>query len=263
MHALVCFRESAWSLPHCLPSLVVSKGGAAIGDPCRTLILHCYCIPTKLQMGLASLFTAYTRCKQVLPWLLRTRVPGGIAYPYGAWDCLCYSRPVLQRDCLPMLAFHVNVYALITPPPWSILSLSQPPLQGVRAWSPWSPWLQPTARSPCVEIDRSLEKAHSCGPRRPAYHLPFCSICPRYGARLVLGVRAPWRPSYHLPFVSFAHLSGARPKRASLSLPLCAICPVLARGPSSERALHRQPSYHLPFVSFAHLYGARPERASF
>ena len=167
------FREAAWSLPHGLPSLVISKGGAAIADPCRTLILHCCCIPTQLELGLASLFTAYTLCMQVLPLLLRTRVPGWTAYPHGAWDCLCYSRPVSQRDCLPTLAFHVNVYALITPPAWSKMSLSQPPMQGVLFWSPWSLWRQPTARSPCVVIDRSLEKAHSCGPRGPAYHLPF------------------------------------------------------------------------------------------
>ena len=115
-----------------MPSLVGSRGGAAIADPCRTLILHCFCIPTKLQMGLASLFTAYTRCMQVLPLLLLTCVAGGTAYPYRAWDCLCFCRPVSQRDCLPTLAFHVNVYALTTPPPWSILSLFQPPLQRTR-----------------------------------------------------------------------------------------------------------------------------------
>ena len=40
-----------------------------------------------------------------------------------------FFRPVSQRDCLLTLAFHVNVYALITAPPWSILSLFQPPLQ--------------------------------------------------------------------------------------------------------------------------------------
>ena len=129
VHAPVCFREAAWSLPHGLPSLVVSKGGAAIAEPCCTLILHCYCIPTKLQMGLASLFTVYTRCIEVLPLLLRTCVAGRTAYPHGAWDCFCYCRPVSQRDCLPTLAFHVNAYALISPPPWSILSLFQPPLQ--------------------------------------------------------------------------------------------------------------------------------------
>ena len=43
--------------------------------------------------------------------------------------CLCYCRLVSQRDCLPTLAFHVNVHALISPPPWSIVSLFRPPLQ--------------------------------------------------------------------------------------------------------------------------------------
>ena len=118
-----------------------------------TLLLHTHQVPD----GICFLFTAYTCCMQVLPFLLRTCVSGRTAYPYGTWDCLCYCRLVSQRDCLPTLAFHVNVYALITPPPWSIVSFFRPPLQGVRAWSPWR---QPIARSPCVEIDRSLEKAH-------------------------------------------------------------------------------------------------------
>ena len=39
VHVPVCFREAAWSLPHGLPSLVVSKEGAAIADPCCTLLL--------------------------------------------------------------------------------------------------------------------------------------------------------------------------------------------------------------------------------
>ena len=56
VHAPVCFRVAAWSLPHGLPSLVVSKGGAAIADPCCTQILHCYCIPTKLQWGLLPVY---------------------------------------------------------------------------------------------------------------------------------------------------------------------------------------------------------------
>ena len=75
VHAPVCFREAAWSLPHGLPSLVVSKGGAAIADPCCTQILHCYCIPTKLQWGL-------------LPCLPLTCA----ACRY----CPCYCVPVLQ-----------------------------------------------------------------------------------------------------------------------------------------------------------------------
>ena len=75
VHAPVCFREAAWSLPHGLPSLVVSKGGAAIADPCCTQILHCFCIPTKLQWGL-------------LPCLPLTCA----ACRY----CPCYCVPVLQ-----------------------------------------------------------------------------------------------------------------------------------------------------------------------
>ena len=112
-------------------------------------------------MGLASLFTVYTRCMQVLPLLLRTCVAGGTAYPYGAWDCLCYCRPVSQRDCLPTLAFHVNVYALISPPPWSILSLFQPPLQ----------------RSPSVVTVVTLASTYCsfpvCGDRQEFRESPF------------------------------------------------------------------------------------------
>ena len=90
-----------------------------------TLLLHTH----QVADGACFLFTAYTCCMQVLPLLLRTCVAGGTAYPYGAWDCLCYCRLVSQRDCQPTLAFQVNVYALITPPPWSIVSFFRPPLQ--------------------------------------------------------------------------------------------------------------------------------------
>ena len=126
------------------PSRVVSKGGAAIADPCRTRIFHCYYIPTKVQMGLACYclplacfclprasyclplacyclsLTAYpllllplTRlltisayplacyclpCNALLAGaalvIAHTCVADRIAYPYGVWDCLCYSRPV-------------------------------------------------------------------------------------------------------------------------------------------------------------------------
>ena len=94
-----------------------------------TLLLHTH----QLADGACFLFTAYTCCMQVLPLLLRTCVAGGTAYHYGAWDCLCYCRLVSQRDCLPTLAFHVNVYALIIPPPWSVVSFFRPPLQRSRS----------------------------------------------------------------------------------------------------------------------------------
>ena len=42
-----------------------------------TLLLHTHLVA----VGLASLFTAYMRCMQVLPLLLRTCVAGGTAYP--------------------------------------------------------------------------------------------------------------------------------------------------------------------------------------
>ena len=42
-----------------------------------TLLLHTH----QVAVGLASLFTAYMRCMQVLPLKLRTCVAGGTAYP--------------------------------------------------------------------------------------------------------------------------------------------------------------------------------------
>ena len=82
VHAPVRFREAAWSLPHGLPSLVVSKGALLllIHVARRSYIaspLHTH----QVAVGLASLFTAYMRCMQVLPLLLRTCVAGGTAYP--------------------------------------------------------------------------------------------------------------------------------------------------------------------------------------
>ena len=46
---------------------------------------------------------------------------------YGTAFAIVY--PCCIRDCLLMLALHVNVYAPSTPPLWSIAKLSQPPLQ--------------------------------------------------------------------------------------------------------------------------------------
>ena len=158
----VCLPFSLW---FALPTFTGSQqgGGAAIADPCRTRILHCYCIPTKVQMGLACyclplacycpllacyclllacyclpltacyclsltayplgyyyrlpacLLLALTRLLAIvyrLPALLagaalvivHMRVADRIAYPHGVWDCLCYSRPVshmlLSTACL-------------------------------------------------------------------------------------------------------------------------------------------------------------------
>ena len=204
---------------------------------------------------------------QVLPLLLRTCVAGGTAYPYGAWDCLCYCRLVSHWDCLPSLAFHVFVYALITPPPWSILSLFRPPLQ----------------RSPSVVTVVTLASTYCsflvCGDRQEFRESPF--VRPQRASLSfadLLYLPPLWRAAsprressvgdpaiicllFHLPTFF------AWPKQASLSLPFCAIPPppppVMARGPSSERTFRRRPSFHLPFVSFTHLFGAQPERARF
>ena len=56
--------------------------------------------------------------------VLKTGPPTHVAY--GIAFAIAY--PCRIQDCLPMLALHVNVYALITPPPWSIPRLSRPPL---------------------------------------------------------------------------------------------------------------------------------------
>ena len=102
----------------------------------------------------------------------------------------------------------------------------------------------------------------TCGTSGPAYCLPFCSICPCYGAK-------PEQASLSLPCCSIQ--SAARAGQ----LIICAaragqpiIClsalfaPVMARDPSSERALRRRHSYHLLFCFICPPYGARPERAS-
>ena len=148
-----------------------------------TLLLHTH----QLADGACFLFTAYTCCMQALPLLLRTCVADGTAYPYGVWDCLCYCRLVSQRDCLPTLAFHVNVYALITPPLWSIVSFFRPPLERSRSVVT----LASTYCSFPVCGDRQeFIESPFVRPERACPHLPFCSICPRCGARPVLGVRA-------------------------------------------------------------------------
>ena len=68
---------------------------------------------------------------QVLPLLLHTRVwlTGSPTHTeYGI--AFAIADPCRIRDCLHMLAHHVNnVHALITPAPGGIPRLSQPPLQ--------------------------------------------------------------------------------------------------------------------------------------
>ena len=149
--------------------------------------MHCYYISTKVQMGLACYclplacywlsLTAYSLLLLPLTRLLTTS-----AYPlacyrlpftHAACRCCplllhpCVSRtgspthveygiafaiadPCRIRDRLHMLARHVKAHALITPAPGSIPRLSQLPLKKGRAWSPWPPICQPTARSPCL-----------------------------------------------------------------------------------------------------------------
>ena len=135
----VCLQFSLW---FALPIFTGSqrKGGAAIADPCRTRILHCYCMPTKLQMGLLTSNIPLTACF-CLPLtacycLPLTHLLTVTAYPLACYClpltcaafscCPCYCKPVLQtgppthvecgiafaiaypcriRDCLHMFAF--------------------------------------------------------------------------------------------------------------------------------------------------------------
>ena len=218
-----------------------------------TLLLHTH----QVADGACFLFTAYTCCMQVLPLLLRTCAAGGTAYPYNAWDCLCYCRLVSQRDGLPTLAFHVNVYALITPPPWSIVNFFRPPLQR----SPSVVTLAPTycsfpvggdrqefRESPFVRPERAcLSFAvllylpplwHAARPRSESsvgdpviicllFHLPTFMAC------------GPSGPAYHCLSAQFAPLwRAARPRsERSVGGPVI-ICLLflsptfMARGPS-------------------------------
>ena len=228
-----------------------------------TLLLHTH----QVADGACFLFTAYTRCMRKLPLLLRTSVAGGIAYPYGAWDCLCYCQLVSQRDCLPTLAFHVNVCALITPPPWSIVSLFRPPLQ----------------RSPSVVTVVTLASTYCsfpvCRDRQEFTESPV--VRPERASlsfAVLLYLPPLWRAAYprsessvgtpviicllfHLP--TFMARGPSGPAYHCLSAQLTPLWRAARPSIGPERALRRRPTYQLPFVSFTHLYGAGPEQASF
>ena len=184
-----------------------------------------------------------------------------------------------QRDCLPTLAFHINVYTLLTPPPWSIVSFFRPPLQR----SPSVVTLASTYCSFPVCGDRQefrenpfVRPERACLSFAVLLYLPplWRAACPRsessVGDRVIICLlfhlrtfmaRGPSGPAYHCLSAQFG--------------------PVLVRGPSSERELRRRPSYItiicllflLPtfmarggagqlFIAFLPNYGARPERAS-
>ena len=106
-----------------LPSRVVSNGGAAIADPCRTRILHCYYIPTKVQMGLACYclplacyclplacyclpLACYCLSLTAYPLLLLplTRLLTISAYPLACY-CLPFTRAACR--CCPCYCTHV------------------------------------------------------------------------------------------------------------------------------------------------------------
>ena len=230
--------------------------------------------------GACFLFAAYTCCMQVLPLLLRTCVAGGTAYPYGAWDCLCYCRLVSQRDCLPTLAFHVNVYALITPPPWSIVSFFRPPLQR----SPSVVTLASTYCSFPVCGDRQefrespfVRPERACLSFAVLLYLPllWCAARPRsessVGDPVIICLlfhlptfmaRGPSGPAYHCLSAQFAPLWRAARPRSERSVGAVIICLLfllptfMARGPSG-------PAYYYLSVQFAPVMARGPssERA--
>ena len=257
-----------------------------------TLLLHTHQVADQA----CFLFTAYTCCMQVLPLLLRTCVAGGTAYPYGAWDCLCYCRLASQRGCLPTLAFHVNVYALITPPPWSIVSFFRLPLQ----------------RSPSVVTLASTYCSFPvCGDRQEFRESPFVRperACLSFAGLLYLPplwraarprsersvgdpviicllfhlptfmARGPSGPAFHCLSVQFSPVMARGPSGPAYHCLLCNLPPLLrAARPRSERSVGGPASFAFCFVypplwraaragqlfiAFLPSYGARPERAS-
>ena len=86
----VCLPFSLW---FALPTFTGSKqrggGGAAIADPCRTWILHCYCIPTKVQMELACY------CLPLVCYCL---------------PLACYCLPLTACYCLSLAAYPLAYY---------------------------------------------------------------------------------------------------------------------------------------------------------
>ena len=135
-----------------------------------------------------------------------------------------------QRDCLPTLAFHVNVYALITPPPWSIVSFFRPPLQRSRS---------------VVTLASTYCSFPVCGDRQEFRESPFVRperACLSFAVLLYLPPL--WR--------------AARPRSESSVGDPVIICLLfhlptfLARGPSG-------PAYHCLSAQFAPLWrAARP-----
>ena len=151
-----------WRRQSFLQNLLLSTACLLLSTAClllstayRLLLSIAYRLPFCYYYRLPAcllLSTTYPHCLQVLPLLLHTHVLlTGLPTHTEYGIAFAIANPCRTWDCLHMLARHVNVYALITPAPGSIPRLSQPPLQKKgRAWSPWWPIRQPTARSPCV-----------------------------------------------------------------------------------------------------------------
>ena len=242
-----------------------------------TLLLHTH----QVADGACFLFTAYTCCMQVLPLLLRTCAAGGTAYPYNARDCLCYCRLVSQRHCLHTLAFHVNVYALITSPPWSIVSFFRPPLQrSPSVVTPASTYCsfpvggdrQQFRESPFVRPERACLSfvvllylpplGRAAHPRSESSAGNPVIICLLFHLPTFMA-RGPSGPAYHCLSAQFSPLwRAARPRsERSVGGPviicLLFILPTfMARGPSG-------PAYHCLSVQFAPVMalGSSSERA--
>ena len=179
----------------------------------------------------------------MLPLLLHTSVllTGSPAH-VECGIAFAIDDPCRIRDCLHMLARHVHVHALITPP-GSIPRLSQPPLQKRSSMVTLAAHSSTYCSFPvCARfwLAHMLWKAHfgrtffdlaACS--GPAYH---CLAAPHSAAQagqlifaLLLHIaRGPSGPAHHClaaphsPRPERASLSFARPEQASLSYALCA-----------------------------------------
>ena len=234
----------------------------------------CYCIPVQ-QAGPPTLITH------------------GIAF---AILDLCRN----GTACLPTLAFHVNVYALITPPPWSIVNFFRPPLQrspsvvtlastycsfpvgGDRQEFRESPFVRPEraclsfavllylpplwhAARPRSESSVGdpvitcllfhLPTFMACGPSGPAYHCLSAHFAPLWRAASPRSERSVGSPVIICLLFLLPTFMARGPSGTAFHCLSAQFSPVMARGPS-------RPAYRLPFCSICPRFGARLERAS-
>ena len=182
-----------------------------MGLACFCLPLACYCVSLTayllLLLPLTRLLTtsAYPLACSCLPF---THAACRCCPCYCTHVCRGQDRlpigsiadPCRIRDCLHMLARHVNLHALITPAPGSIPRLSQPPLQKRLSVVTLAAYLSTYCSFPVFArswLAHMLQRAH-------------------FG-RTFFNLFAGSGPAYHC----LAAPHSTRPERASLSLPCC------------------------------------------